>query len=754
MRPHFGLTLFLFIIVSLQHEAAAETKHYIVYMGEHSQPNSESVIKANNEMLASVTNSFHEENNVAIHHYTRSFRGFSAMLTEEQAQQLAERESVVSVFESKINDLHTTRSWKFLGLNSVQSRFRVPSSISNVIVGVMDTGVWPDSESFNDKHLGPIPSKFKGECVVGQNFTSSDCNRKIIGSRFYVKGFEAQKGPLESFSGPVFRSARDSEGHGSHTASIIAGSVVPNANLFGVANGTARGGAPNARLAIYKVCWYLYCADADVLAAMDDAISDGVDILSLSLGPPPPQPFYFQNAISIGAFHAFRKGIFVTCSAGNSYFTGTATNVAPWIMTVAASSIDREFLSNVHLGNLKVLKGFSINPLKMKTPKPLIAASEAASPGVSADNASLCQNNTLDATKIKGKIVVCKIGDLSENRRQKAYFVQQGGGDGIILIDPTGKDIGYQFVIPGTTIGLEEASELQEYMKKEKKPIARISPTKAFLNHKPAPEMAMFSSQGPNVVSPDIIKPDITAPGAYILAAWSPVSTYSLTSVDYYIQSGTSMACPHVSAVAAILKAHYPFWSPAVIKSAIMTTATVTDNTHQLIQKNPLGTPATPFDYGSGHINPIPALNPGLVYDINVEDLLIFLCSIGATPAKLRSFAGYQFSCKQPVAKSYDLNYPSIGISNLHGSVSVNRTVTYYGIGPTVYNASLHCPPGVACTVTPAKLKFANTGEKMAFRIEFRPFKTSNGEFVFGYLTWKNGIHTVRSPIALNVASS
>ena len=180
--------------------------------------------------------------------------------------------------------------------------------------------------------------------------------RKIIGARFYSKGFEAESGPLESFNLPFFQSARDGDGHGIHTASTIAGSIVANVSLFGMARGTARGGAPSARLAIYKACWFDMCSEADILSALDDAISDGVDILSISIGPDPPQPSYFENAISIGAFHAFQRGILESASAGNSAFPGTATNVAPWILTVAASSVDREFHSIKHLGNSKVLK--------------------------------------------------------------------------------------------------------------------------------------------------------------------------------------------------------------------------------------------------------------------------------------------------------------------------------------------------------------------------------------------------------------
>ncbi|XP_048140303.1 subtilisin-like serine-protease S [Rhodamnia argentea] len=603
-------------------------------------------------------------------------------------------------------------------------------------------GVWPESESFRDEGLGLVPEKFKGQCILGENFTLSNCNRKIVGARFYFQGYEAENGPLESFNLPFFRSARDADGHGSHTASTIAGSVVPNASLFGIAQGTARGRAPGATLAIYKACWFGECNDADVLAAMDDGINDGVDVLSLSLGPLPPQPIYFENAISIGAFHAFRRGIVVLASAGNSFFQGTATNVAPWILTVAASSIDREFNSNIYLGNSKVLKGYSLNPLKMEASYGLIAGNEAAAKGVPVKNASFCKNNTLDPTLVKGRIALCMVEVLlRDNRREKAFSVRDAGGVGIILVDPVRQDVGFQFIIPGAVIGQAEAKELQSYMATEKYPTAKIAPTVTALNTEPAPAMTMFSSMGPNV-------PDITAPGSKILAAWSPLATENTSDcrVNYNIISGTSMSCPHTAAVAAILKSYYPSWSPAAIKSAIMTTGNP-------IRRHPNGTQASPFDYGSGHINPVAALNPGLIYDFHSNDVINFLCSTGASPTQLKNLTGDLISCKNPPTSSYDFNYPSIGVSNMKGNMSVHRTVTYHGQGPTVYTAVINYPPGVRVAVYPAQLRFTQAGQKMSFRIDFSPYKNSNGSFVFGSLTWSNGVHIVRSPIGLNVIS-
>jgi len=164
-----------------------------------------------------------------------------------------------------------------------------------------------------------------------------------------LSGYEAE----EESSGKTiaFRSARDSNGHGSHTASTAAGRYVANINYRGLASGEARGGAPMARIAVYKTCWISGCYDADMLAAIDDAIRDGVKVLSLSLGPDAPQGDYFDDAISVGSFHAVSHGITVVSSVGNQGAVGSATNVAPWLVTVAASSTDREFTSDIILGN-------------------------------------------------------------------------------------------------------------------------------------------------------------------------------------------------------------------------------------------------------------------------------------------------------------------------------------------------------------------------------------------------------------------
>lgn len=188
--------------------------------------------------------------------------------------------------------------------------------------------------------------------------------RKIIGARYYLKGYEQFYGPLNRSTD--YKSPRDKDGHGTHTASTAGGRRVHNvAALGGFGRGTASGGAPLARLAIYKVCWPIpgqgkdagnTCLDIDMLAGMDDAIADGVDVMSISIGTANPVPF-FEDAIAIGALHATKRNIVVACSAGNSGpKASTMSNGSPWIITVAASSMDRSFIADLKLGNGEIIQ--------------------------------------------------------------------------------------------------------------------------------------------------------------------------------------------------------------------------------------------------------------------------------------------------------------------------------------------------------------------------------------------------------------
>ncbi|EFJ05953.1 hypothetical protein SELMODRAFT_236650 [Selaginella moellendorffii] len=738
----------------------------------------------NHQVLSSVfQNGYDQAKESMVYSYKHGFRGFSARLSQEQAFDLSKKDGVVVVFPSMPRQLHTTHSWEFLGLqqsqglNPTHEARSLPHSSkqqSNVIVGVLDTGIWPESSSFSDSLMPPVPSRWKGECEAGELFNASHCNRKLVGARYYLRGLASEMGgPLASAKdgGLDYISPRDASGHGTHTASTVAGRYVTDASFFGLGKGSAVGGAPRARLAVYKVCWSSGCFDADILAAFDDAIKDGVDVMTLSLGPDPPQTDFFKDAISIGSFHALQKGIVVTCSAGNNgdTNTGSATNIAPWIITVAASSMDREFVSEVVLGNKTVFKGASLATSRMGGSfAPLILASSANRKNSTKAQARDCASGSLDPSKVKNSIVVCMHPqDSLDTKVGKSDLVLSAGGKGMILIDQADSGLAVPFALPATLLGPKDGAAILSYINSTKTPVARINPTATVLGSRPAPQIASFSSRGPNSVTPDVLKPDIAAPGLNILAAWSPGS--KRMPGKFNIISGTSMACPHVAGVVALLKAAHPSWSPAALKSAIMTTALTEDNTRSPILTLPHGKVANAFDYGSGHVNPRRAANPGLVYDAGPGEFMAYLCSSGYDTKLLQKVTGDKSICpssqsaRRPIS---NLNYPAIVVSRLGGGVAATAaSVTYVGASParknsdysastavttpTVFKASVVAPPGIRVRVVPDELRFSSYMERRAFNVELTSVDHTNGRFVFGWLTWSNGRQRVRSPLAV-----
>ncbi|KAJ6311826.1 hypothetical protein OIU77_013555 [Salix suchowensis] len=552
-----------------------DRKSYIVYMGD--RPKSEfSTSSLHLSMLQEVIGSNFSSNSL-LHSFKRTFNGFVVKLSEGEVEKLAAMSSVISVFPNRKKKLQTTRSWDFMGFPQEVQRTNVES---NIIVGMLDTGIWPESESFNDAGFGPPPIKWKGSCQVSSNFS---CNNKIIGAKYYRSD--------GIFYQSDVKSPRDSHGHGTHTASTAAGGSVSMASLYGLAMGTARGGVPSARIAVYKVCWLDGCWDADILAAFDDAIADGVDIISISIGYSEPID-YFDDSIAIGAFHAIKYGILTSNSGGNAGpELATISNISPWSLSVAASTIDRKFLTKVLLGNNKAYEGVSINTFDLQNVMyPLIYGGDA--PNIT--------------------------GNFTSSYSREPFVA---GAAGAVMQDGDAKDFAYSFPLPSSYLGTREGRHIRSYMNSTSNATATIYKSNVE-NDTSAPRVVSFSSRGPNVFTPDILKPDIAAPGVDILAAWSPLSRVTRVIgdnrvVQYNIISGTSMACPHATGAAAYVKSYHPTWSPAAIKSALMTTASS--------MSGGLDNDAE-FAYGAGHINPVRAINPGLVYDAGPNDYIKFLC--------------------------------------------------------------------------------------------------------------------------------
>ncbi|KAG4992111.1 hypothetical protein JHK82_025627 [Glycine max] len=725
------------------------TKVYVVYMGSKSGEHPDDILKENHQILASVHSGSIEEAQAShIYTYKHGFRGFAAKLSDEQASQISKMPGVVSVFPNSKRKLHTTHSWDFMGLLDDQTMETLGYSIrnqENIIIGFIDTGIWPESPSFSDTDMPAVPPGWKGQCQSGEGFNASSCNRKVIGARYYRSGYEAAEG--DSDAKKSFISARDSTGHGSHTASIAAGRFVANMNYKGLASGGARGGAPMARIAVYKTCWDSGCYDVDLLAAFDDAIRDGVHILSLSLGAESPQGDYFSDAISVGSFHAASRGVLVVASAGNEGSAGSATNLAPWMLTVAASSTDRDFTSDIILGNGAKIMGESLSLFEMNASTRIISASAANGGYFTPYQSSYCLESSLNKTKSKGKVLVCRHAESStESKVLKSKIVKAAGGVGMILIDETDQDVAIPFVIPSAIVGNKIGEKILSYLRTTRKPVSRIFGAKTVLGAHPAPRVAAFSSKGPNALNPEILKPDVTAPGLNILAAWSPAAGNM-----FNILSGTSMACPHVTGIATLVKAVHPSWSPSAIKSAIMTTATVLDKHHRPITADPEQRRANAFDYGSGFVNPARVLDPGLIYDSKPADFVAFLCSLGYDQRSLHQVTRDNSTCDRAFSTASDLNYPSIAVPNLKDNFSVTRIVTNVGKARSVYKAVVSSPPGVRVSVIPNRLIFTRIGQKINFTVNFKLSAPSKG-YAFGFLSWRNRISQVTSPLVVRVA--
>ncbi|CAI0544387.1 unnamed protein product [Linum tenue] len=713
---------------------------HIVYMGSLLSPENSFnhlMAAANNRhhnLLSSVLGDEELARSVRVSSFGRSFDGFSARLLPEEAERLKEHPNVVSVFPNQIRKLHTTRSWDLIGVT--QSVRRNLKFELDIIVGVLDTGINVNAPSFNDKGLGPPPAKWKGICQKGANFTH--CNNKVIGARAYA--FDNDHGE------PAGPSPCDLEGHGSHTASTVAGSLVQGASLYGLMKGTARGGVPSARIAMYKVCGK-YCTDLNILHGFDDAIADGVDVISLSAGGG-PFAGYFTDAISIGAFHAMRKGVLTSVAAGNSGpDPNTVSNVAPWLMTVGASGTDRQLVTPITIGRdgFKTL-GNSINTVSAgKKFLPLVSGRKAqnSSSNDAKTFPGACIDGSTSIEMVKGKVVLCN-GAIEGDS-----VLKRDGALGMLMADYKGElDAAYAFVLPTAMITPERYLAIERYINSTKNPQVLIHKSRSI--HVDSPFVASFSSRGPDRYSKTILKPDLVAPGVNILAAYTNLASITSSPLDnrfsnFNIMSGTSMACPHAAAAAAYIKSFHPDWSPAAVKSALMTTAE--------------------YAYGSGQIDPTRAVDPGLVYDLTEADYVGFLCSMGYNSVMMKPIVGRDdVACPLTKAKVWSgsdaLNYPSMNlqlpIPGTGGPVAAvfRRTVTNVGAANATYKAEVGGDvAGWSIKVVPETLVFGEVNERKSFRVMVRgpPVNIDDG-VLSASVVWRDteGRWSVRSPIVIS----
>ncbi|KDP25555.1 hypothetical protein JCGZ_20711 [Jatropha curcas] len=661
-----------------------------------------------------------------IHSYHHVVTGFAAKLTAEEAKAIEIKEGVVLARPQRMLTLHTTHTPSFLGLQQNLGLWKQSNYGKGVIIGVVDSGITADHPSFSGEGMPPPPEKWKGKCELKGTLS---CNNKLIGAR----NFATNSNDLV-----------DRDEHGTHTASTAAGSPVQGVSYFGQANGTAVGMAPLSHLAMYKVSGRDNKAgESELLAAMDAAVEDGVDVLSLSIGSD-SHPFY-DDVLAIAAYAAIQKGIFVSCSAGNEGpYSKTLSNEAPWLLTVGASTVDRAIRATVLLGNKAELNGESLFQPKSFLPKllPLVYA------GANGDARSAsCDEGSLKNVNVKGKIVLCEGGYETVSKGQE---VKDNGGAAMIVMND--QDEGFvtqadNHVLPASHVSYIAGSAIKAYINATSSPKATILFKGTVFGLPEAPQVASFSSRGPSTASPGILKPDIIGPGVRILAAW-PHSADNTTNRFEFL-SGTSMSCPHLSGVAALLKSVHPDWSPAAIKSAIMTTA----NLYNLGGK-PITDiwffPSTLFDIGAGHVNPTAACNPGLIYDIQPEDYIPYLCGLGYSDKHVSVIVHKRVKCsKRTSIPEAQLNYPSFSIKLGSGPQTYIRTVTNVGQPHSTYSLEIVTPNGVDIIVTPDKISFSEVKQKATYSVTFRKNGKANASYAQGYLNWVGEGYRVKSPIAV-----
>ncbi|GAB3063026.1 S8 family serine peptidase [Intrasporangium mesophilum] len=694
-----------------------------------------------------------------LYDYAYTYNGFAARLTAAQAKSLESADGVLAVTRQETYTVDTSTTPAFLGLTDKGGLWDqlggTKSAGENVVIGVIDSGIWPESLSFTDRVDGNgIPTRaatgklayqqipgWNAKCENGEQWNNSLCNQKLIGARYYNAG-QGGNAAIDRDKPWEFNSPRDYNGHGTHTSSTSGGNhAVP---VTGAAGGLAPNGisgiAPRARISMYKALWSTESGDtaggttSDLVAAIDQAVADGVDVINYSISGSQTN---FADPVEISFLFAANAGVFVATSAGNSGpTTSTVAHPSPWVTTVAAGTHNRDGIGSVTLGNGVTYNGASVAAQEVNAP--LIDATAAGKDGAPADHVALCYSsaddggNALDPAKVKGKIVLCDRGVTG--RTNKSLAVQEAGGVGMILVNTSTNSINADLHAVPTV-------HLQDTDRAAVKAYAATTGATATI-HKgvltttaPAPFTASFSSRGPlRAGGGDVLKPDVIAPGQDILAAVSPSTAHG---ENFNLLSGTSMSSPHVAGVAALLKDLHPGWSPMAIKSALMTSA-------YDVLDGPGTNPTVTFRQGAGHIKPNSAADPGLVYDSSWNDWLAFLCgsSNAVNPSACTALKGAGYS-----TDASDMNVASIAIGDLAGKQTVTRRVTNVGSTTATYTANASVS-GMTTVVSPATLELA-AGQSGTFTVTFTRTTAGLNAYAGGQLIWSDGTHSVRSPIVI-----
>ncbi|GJP54837.1 hypothetical protein CLOM_g13866, partial [Closterium sp. NIES-68] len=702
--------------------------------------------------------------------YSYTVNGFAVSLTDAEAKRLKQNRDVAWIEEDQPVRALTVDSPTFLKLptslwaeNGGQSR-----AGEDVIIGVVDSGIWPEHPSFANNPAdpyGPVPARWFGGCAATADFPASLCNGKLIGAKFFNSGFRKSGQGVDPVND--FPSARDGDGHGTWCAGAAGGNANVSVTMNGRSYGAASGVAPRARIAMYKALWVVKDGgasgtNADIRAAVDTAVADGVDVLSLSLGGSVPQ--YFSD---IPYMNAAKAGVFVALAAGNAgppspmRIIGTLSNAAPWYLTVGATTIGRDYYATLSLGNGVDVRGVSFGGNAQTVDKPLLSAAAVVKSGASASDAALCDITAIDRTKVAGRIIVCTYQPSATKSTGIPINTLASYKAAALILLSGSPDTDSMPMLPFTELPLlylknSQGVQVKNYLQQAANPVATLGEVET-TNTTNAPQMAFFSSTGPTInpalfpipsflPTNDILKPDIVGPGFQLWSSYRGKSAASAATDPprFNCISGTSMATPHLAGIAALLIQKNPGWTPAQVMSAMMTTASTVNNAGQAI-KRANGAVATPWDYGSGQVDPSRILNPGLTLTSGFNDYVNFLASRNFKQTK-HAFPGLKgIRARKP----WNLNRPTIAISRLTmQGRKIVRTVRNVFDQPSTYMVQVRAPSNVQVRVSPSQFT-VGPGEVQRITVVIKAKKVLR-KFVFGSVSLadEHG-HTVYMPLAL-----
>nr|XP_016444836.1 PREDICTED: subtilisin-like protease SBT2.3 [Nicotiana tabacum] len=735
---------------------------------------------------------FRGEKYLKLHSYHYLINGFAVLVTPQQAFKLASRREVSNVILDFSVRTATTHTPQFLGLplGAWAQEGGFETAGEGIVIGLIDTGIDPTHPSFSDntpeRHY-PVPEHFSGICEVTRDFPSGSCNRKLVGARHFAASAITRGifNATQDYASPF-----DGDGHGTHTASIAAGNdgipVVVAGHHFGYASGMA----PRSHVAVYKALYKSFGGfAADVVAAIDQAAQDGVDIINLSITPNrrPPGVATFFNPIDMALLSAVKAGIFVVQAAGN---TGPSpksiSSFSPWIFTVGASTHDRVYGNSIVLGNNITIRGVGLAP-GTDSMYTLVMAIHALNDTAANDMyVGECQDaSSFNQTLVQGNLLVCSYSvrfvlGLSTIKQALETAKNLSAAGVVFYLDPF--VIGFQINptpmrLPGIIIPSANDSEIllqyynssldQDEVTKKIIRFGAVACISGGLNANfslSAPKVMFYSARGPDpedsfLDDADILKPNLVAPGNSIWAAWSSggMESVEFEGEDFAMMSGTSMAAPHIAGLAALIKQKFPSLSPAAIGSALSTTASLYDNNGgpilaQRAYANPDSnqSPATPFDMGSGFVNATAALDPGLIFDTSYSDYMSFLCGINGSAPVVLNYTGE--SCGASTMNGTELNLPSITISKLNQSKTVQRTLINIA-GNETYAVGWSAPYGVSINVTPARF-FIASGQQQVLNFVFNATKNNTAPSYGRIGLFGNQGHVINIPLSVIVKIS